>query len=51
MPRRSGRDPSVMVASALVPVGPLDGAKLGKAGLLAGAGVVGVAVLVGLGIV
>jgi cellulose synthase operon protein C len=41
----------IMVASTLVPVGPLDGAKLGKAGLLAGAGVVGAAVLVGLGVV
>jgi tetratricopeptide (TPR) repeat protein len=41
----------IMVASALVPVGPLDGAKLGRTGLLAGAGVVGVAVLVGLGVV
>jgi tetratricopeptide (TPR) repeat protein len=40
----------IMVASALVPVGPLDGAKLGTAGLLAGAGVVGTAVLVGLGV-
>ena len=41
----------IMVASTLVPVGPLDGAKLGKTGLLAGAGVVGAAVLVGLGVV
>jgi cellulose synthase operon protein C len=41
----------IMVASTLVPVGPLDGAKLGKAGLLAGAGVVGAAFLVGLGVV
>jgi tetratricopeptide (TPR) repeat protein len=41
----------IMVASTLVPVGPLDGAKLGKAGLLAGAGVVGAAVLVVLGVV
>jgi cellulose synthase operon protein C len=40
----------IMVASTLVPVGPLDGAKLGKAGMLAGAGVVGAAVLVGLGV-
>lgn len=41
----------IMVASTLVPVGPLDGAKLGTTGLLAGAGVVGAAVLVGLGVV
>jgi cellulose synthase operon protein C len=41
----------IMVASTLVPVGPLDGAKLGRTGLLAGAGVVGAAVLVGLGVV
>jgi cellulose synthase operon protein C len=41
----------IMVASILVPVGPLDGAKLGRTGLLAGAGVVGAALLVGLGVV
>jgi hypothetical protein len=41
----------IMVASTLVPVGPLDGAKLGKTGFPAGAGVVGAAVLAGLGIV
>lgn len=40
----------IMVASVLVPVGPLDGAKLGRTGLLAGAGVVGAAVLLGLGV-
>ncbi|MFC7529775.1 hypothetical protein [Actinoplanes sp. GCM10030250] len=38
----------VMVASVLVPVTPLDGAQLSKAGLVAGAGVLGAAVLMGL---
>ncbi|MEV6302972.1 hypothetical protein AB0M02_26390 [Actinoplanes sp. NPDC051861] len=38
----------VMVASVLVPVAPLDGAEIDKAGLVAGAGVLGAAVLMGL---
>ena len=41
----------IMSASTLLPVGPLDGAKLGKAGVLAAAGVVGGALLVGLGLI
>ena len=40
----------IMSASTLLPVGPLDGAQLGKAGVLAAAGVVGGALLVGLGL-
>lgn len=39
-----------MSASTLLPVGPLDGAKLGKASVLAATGVVGGALLVGLGL-
>ena len=41
----------IMSASTLLPVGPLDGAQLGKAGVLATAGVVGGALLVGLGLI
>jgi hypothetical protein len=41
----------IMSASMLLPVGPLDGAHLGKTGLVAGAGVVGGALLVGLGLI
>ena len=41
----------VMVASALVPVGPLDGAHLGRAELLAGTGLLGAAVLTGLALI
>jgi tetratricopeptide (TPR) repeat protein len=41
----------IMSASTLLPVGPLDGAQLGKAGTLAAAGVVGGALLVGLGLI
>lgn len=40
-----------MVASALVPVGPLDGAHLGRAGLVAGTGLLGAVVLTGLALV
>jgi tetratricopeptide (TPR) repeat protein len=41
----------IMSASTLLPVGELDGAKLGQAGVLAAAGVVGGALLVGLGLI
>lgn len=41
----------IMSASTLLPIGPLDGAHVGKAGLAAGAGVVGGALLVGLGLI
>lgn len=41
----------IMSASTLLPVGPLDGAQLGKAGVLAATGVLGGALLVGLGII
>jgi cellulose synthase operon protein C len=41
----------IMSASTLLPVGPLDGAQLGKAGVLAAAGVLGGALLVGLGLI
>ncbi|MCY1142794.1 tetratricopeptide repeat protein [Actinoplanes sp. Pm04-4] len=41
----------IMVASLLVPVAPLDGAQLSRAGLLAGAGALGAVVLLGLGVV
>jgi cellulose synthase operon protein C len=41
----------IMAASTLLPVSPLDGAKLGKGGLVAGAGVVTAAILVGIGVV
>jgi cellulose synthase operon protein C len=40
-----------MSASTLLPVGPLDGAQLGKAGILAATGVLGGALLVGLGLI
>jgi hypothetical protein len=40
-----------MAASTLLPIGPLDGAHLGKAGIVTGAGVVGGALLVGLGLI
>ena len=39
----------IMSASTLLPVGPLDGAQLGKAGVVAAAGVVGGALLGGFG--
>ena len=41
----------IMSASTLLPVGPLDGAQLGKAGVLAATGVIGGALLVGLGLI
>jgi pSer/pThr/pTyr-binding forkhead associated (FHA) protein/tetratricopeptide (TPR) repeat protein len=41
----------IMSASTLLPVGPLDGAQLGKAGILAATGVLGGALLVGLGLI
>jgi hypothetical protein len=41
----------IMSASTLLPVGPLDGAQLGKKGVLAAAGVMGGALLVGLGLI
>ena len=41
----------IMSASTLVPVGPLDGAQLGTAGVLAATGVMGGALLVGLGLI
>jgi Zn-dependent protease len=41
----------IMAASTLLPVGPLDGAKVGRAGLIAATGVIGGALLVGLGLV
>ena len=41
----------IMAASTLLPVGPLDGAHLGKAGIVTGAGVVGGALLFGLGLI
>ena len=41
----------IMSASTLLPVGPLDGAQLGKAGILAATGVVGGALLVGLSLI
>jgi hypothetical protein len=40
----------VMTASTLTPVAPLDGARLGKAGLLADAGIVVAAIVVALGL-
>lgn len=40
----------IMSASMLLPVGPLDGAHVGKAGIAAGAGVVATAVLVAVGL-
>ena len=41
----------IMSASTLLPIGPLDGAHVGKAGIVAAAGVVGGALLVGLGLI
>jgi tetratricopeptide (TPR) repeat protein len=41
----------IMSASTLLPAGPLDGAQLGKAGILAATGVLGGALLVGLGLI
>jgi cellulose synthase operon protein C len=41
----------IMAASALLPVGPLDGAHVGKAGVAASAGLIGTALLVGLGLI
>ena len=41
----------IMSASTLLPVGPLDGAQLGKAGALAVTGVLGGALLVALGLI
>jgi hypothetical protein len=40
----------IMCASLLLPVGPLDGAHLGKAGAAASAGVIGTALLLGIGL-
>jgi tetratricopeptide (TPR) repeat protein len=40
----------IMCASLLLPVGPLDGAHLGKAGVAASAGVVGAALLLAVGL-
>jgi len=41
----------IMAASTLLPVSPLDGAKVGSGGLVAGAGVLAAAILLGLGVV
>ncbi len=41
----------IMSASTLLPVGPLDGAQLSKTGILAATGVLGGALLVGLGLI
>jgi tetratricopeptide (TPR) repeat protein len=41
----------IMSASTLLPVGPLDGAQIGKAGVLATTGLVGGALLVSLGLI
>ena len=41
----------ITAASTLLPVGPLDGSKIGHAGLIASMGVIGAALLVGLGLV
>jgi hypothetical protein len=41
----------IMSASTLLPVGPLDGAQLGKAGILTATGVLGGALLVSLGLI
>ena len=41
----------IMSASALLPIEPLDGAHVGKAGIVAGAGLTGGALLVGLGLI
>ncbi|TCO41031.1 TPR repeat protein [Kribbella antiqua] len=49
--RSLGTAALIMAASTLLPVAPLDGASLGKTGLVAGAGLVGAAVLIWLGVV
>jgi cellulose synthase operon protein C len=41
----------VMAGSTLLPIDPLDGANVGKAGIAAAAGVVGGAILIALGII
>lgn len=41
----------IMAASTLLPVGPLDGAHVGKAGIAPAAGIAGGALLVGLGLI
>jgi hypothetical protein len=41
----------IMAASTLLPINPLDGANVGKAGMAAAAGVLGGAILIGLGII
>jgi hypothetical protein len=41
----------IMSASTLLPIGPLDGAHVGKAGVMATAGVVAGALLIGLGLI
>jgi tetratricopeptide (TPR) repeat protein len=41
----------IMCASLLLPVGPLDGSHLGKAGVAVSAGVIGTALLFGLGLI
>ena len=41
----------IMSASTLLPIGPLDGAHVGKAGIAAAAGVAGGALLVSLGLI
>jgi hypothetical protein len=41
----------VMAGATLVPIDPLDGANVGKAGVAAAAGVIGGAILVALGII
>jgi cellulose synthase operon protein C len=41
----------IMSASTLPPIGPLDGARVGKAGITAGVGIAGGALLVGLGLI
>lgn len=41
----------IMGASTLLPIGPLDGAHVGRTGLVAGAGIVGGALLVSLGMI
>jgi len=41
----------IMAASTLLPVAPLDGSRIGKTGIMTGAGVAGGALLVGLGLI
>lgn len=41
----------IMAASTLLPISPLDGAKVGSRGLIAGAGLLAAAILLGLGVV